>query len=374
MLRRPADKVLINSLDSETIIVISSGVVEIAGYGQISNSEIVNCYKKCPTACTNKVVTVQVVIPDSCECPYEWVLTVVCEPDLFNYEINKTFKQNRIYTYEDPAGGTPTAAATGTAIAGYINADPNTCVTATANGSGLITLTSKNCETFFNAFTPSGTVIVVTAGVKAVLTATQLAKLFPIQPGHFGARPDLTNCGDYCAYYFLICKSACATQDISAANHQNGYEQEVTFYVRNDLATFQADWDDKITAEFTCLQTSDPCYNLCVAPSPIFSTTSSGATGTGIVTATINAAAFTALGLTINSILWVPTGFTINGLDNAIVMTSNADVSDADSVTVTIGFIECTQNVLATLDPITITANPAQNSVTTSVDGIACIT
>ena len=257
MLRRVITNVLVNSFTASTITALGgncSGKVSIADYGEIDNAWIQSCFFKCATAGRNKTVAVTVVIPNSCECPYEWGVTTVCYPSSqygSRYEINETFNVPRYYGYQDPAGGVPTAAATAAAIAANINADKYACVTAfNVPGSAVITLTSIDSSHGFDAYTPSGSVNVVNAGAKAYLSVDQLAKLFPIQPGQFGARPDLTNCGAYCEYAFVINKSI---QDISAASHYNDYVEEVHFYVRNDVANYFQQWHDKLNCNFPCL-------------------------------------------------------------------------------------------------------------------------
>lgn len=251
MLRRVPEKILINELDANSLIVNGAGDVEIAGYGKLLASEVISCYKACPSEGTAQVTTVLVVIPDSCVCPYEWTLQINCFPNGL-YTTQETFKTTRFYNYEDPNGATPTAAAVATAVAGYINADKHSCVTATENGAGLITLTSKDTEHFFSAHSNSATINTTTPGVKATLTHDDMVRLFPIQPGHFGADPKLARCGDYCVYHF-VSRSTNDTQDISAANHYLGYEREVYFFVDSTLASFAADWDTDMLANFPCL-------------------------------------------------------------------------------------------------------------------------
>ena len=257
MLRRPIKRVLINGLSSTTLTQIGgncSGNVTVAGFGNILNSNIVSCYFKCSTAGRNKTVAVTVVIPVSCECPYEWGLTTVCYPsDMYStrFKIQNTFNDPRYYSYQDPAGGVPTAAATAAAIASMINADPNACVSAfNVAGSAVITLTSLLPQNSFDAYTPSGSVSIVNPGAKPVLTNAELNALFPIQPGEFGAQPDLTSCGNCCEYGFVI---QSAIQDIVGPSHYEDYQGEVTFYVRNDLPTYNQFWHNIMTCNFPCL-------------------------------------------------------------------------------------------------------------------------
>lgn len=253
MLRRHPENILINSLSSLTVVAISGGVT-VEGYGDILAADLLECYVKCADDCVPKEVEVVVVIPDSCECPYEWTLTVKCKPD-GSFETQETFPVDRLYSYVDPAGGVPTEADTADAIAAYINADPNACVTATSDGVDTITLIAKDCEHNFDAYTNSGTVTVTVPHTPLILTPEKFARMFPIKPGSFGSTPQLTNCGDYCIYHFKM-RSTNDTQDISAANHYLGYEREVNFVVNSALASYVANWKTEMFAAFSCLNTN----------------------------------------------------------------------------------------------------------------------
>jgi len=143
MLRRQADRILLNTIDPALITNITANVaVTIEGYGTLTVASQIESHKGCSAAETPKEVTIDVAIPTSCECPYEWCMTVECLPNLKTYEVQTTFPSHRTYCYEDPAGGTPTAGDTAAAIAARINADPFSCVTAAVAGT-VITLTAK---------------------------------------------------------------------------------------------------------------------------------------------------------------------------------------------------------------------------------------
>jgi len=239
MLRRHADRILINQIDPALITnVVPNVSLTIEGYGVLTVAGQVESHKACTTAEIPQVVDVDVVIPVSCECPYEWCMTVETLPNLFTYEVQTTFPAVRTYCYEDPAGGTPTAAVTAAAIAASINADPFATVTAVVAGT-TITLTGKP-GTSFNAYAPSGSVTVVTPYTQAVLNAEYMSRLFPIRHGSFGSQPNLPVLGDnYCEYHFTIRKDS-DVQDVDGANHWNDYEKEVYFYVRPGDANFAA--------------------------------------------------------------------------------------------------------------------------------------
>jgi hypothetical protein len=170
---------------------------------------------------------------------------------LWSYEVQQTFGSSKVYCFQDPAGGTPTAAQVAAGIAANLNADPFAVVTATSVGA-VITLTEKDCNSTcgFQAFTDSGSVVSITQHQDGVLTSIQLAKLFPIQWGFAGARPSIAYCGPYCVFCFTI-KENCAVQDISQANAYNCYEREVCFYINQNAPNFQA-FIDALLAAFTC--------------------------------------------------------------------------------------------------------------------------
>lgn len=247
---------LLNSLTADTVQVISGGVF-IEGYGNILASQVVDCFKACYSAGVKEVTNVVVTIPTSCECPYVWELTTLCQPsqeDGTNYEINNTFPVRRLYQYEDPAGGTPTASATAAAIAAMINSDANACVTADGTTTpGTIVLTAKYAGKPFQAFTPSGTVTLVTPNTTTQMSDTWMAKQFPLQMGSFGSQPTVAIPGvAYCLFSFTINTS---TQDISAANHYNDYLTEVQFFVNSSLSNYAADWRNTLDTAFPACTT-----------------------------------------------------------------------------------------------------------------------
>jgi hypothetical protein len=258
MLRRQPERIILNDLSSPTLVTVSGGKVFIEGYGGILDpAAVVSCFDQCPAACVPEVQTVQVVIPTTCECPYEWGLTIKAHPRLQDYSVQQTFGKSLFYGWSDPAGGTPTATQTAAGVVANINADPFSPVTAVDLGAGLIQLTEKNCDYVtgtagFRAYTDSGTVITVTAHVEAKLSAGYLNKLFPIQPGFFGATPKLTTCGTYCLYKFVL-RGSGNIQDIDMSSTFSDYEQEVELYVNNTNAVTYAAFHAALAAQFPCI-------------------------------------------------------------------------------------------------------------------------
>jgi hypothetical protein len=260
MLRRQPERLILDDLSSPTLITTdaTSGLVFIEGYGgAIDPAAVTECFLQCPVACTPQVSTVQVVIPTTCECPYEWGLTIKVKPRLTSYEVQQTFGKSLFYGWSDPAGGTPTAVQTAAGVVANINADPFSPVSAVNLGGGLIQLTEKNCDYItgtagFSAYTDSGTVLTPTPHVEAILSAGQLNKLFPIQPGMFGAAPKLTFCGTYCQVHLVI-KGNGNIQDIDMSSTFSDYVQEVDIYVNNTDAVAYAAFVAAIEAAIPCL-------------------------------------------------------------------------------------------------------------------------
>jgi len=266
MLLRPAEKILINSFSANSVVPISGGVT-VEGYGDILATEIIEAYCICPSDCVAQVSVVCITIPDSCECPYEWPLTIRTLPCLNDYTVQQTFGSKKYYGYQNPSGATPTANETALAVAASINNDPTSLVTAvvgswasptfTPSGAGTcIQLTEKDCQKTcgFEVYTDAGVITLAIPHENAVLSSIDLAKLFPIQWGVFGSRPNLPNCGDYCKYHFKLRKS-CSVQDISQANAFDCYEQEVDFYVNNTSGDYVTYWYTEMQSAFTAYLT-----------------------------------------------------------------------------------------------------------------------
>lgn len=264
MLRRPILTKLLNSFESDTVQVVD-GVIFIKGFGHFTPADVDACHKICASDAQRKVVRVQIIVPETCECPETYELTVVQLPDYELYETDTTFDVNFLKEYQHPVGGTFTAAQAAAGLVEQINLDKAIPVTAVqTNSSGTadpageyITLTSKTDESDYNVYNPAGTVTVVTPFKRARLNAKELSKKFPIQQGHFGARPNLAHCGDYCRYYLKI-RKCCATEsdsyDISMDRAIQGTEIEVEFYVNTGADDFDQFWGDILELYLPCLQ------------------------------------------------------------------------------------------------------------------------
>lgn len=253
MLRRQPERILIDSLETKTVIAVTGGV-DIMNYGTILSDDVVNAYCECPSDCVAQETEVTVIIPDSCECPYEWGLTIVGKPCLGTYEVQTTFGKKSFYGYQDPSGATPTAAATATAIIANINADPFAIVTAASGGAGVIVLTEKDCSVTcgFSAYTESGTIVENTAHSDAVLDAEEMSRLFPTQWGSIGNMGSKSKCGTYCVWHFVLRSTTPDIQDIDMSSTYSTYEREVYFYVNNsNSADYITHWHTEMSAAFT---------------------------------------------------------------------------------------------------------------------------
>lgn len=266
MLRRPALKQLINSFESDTVLVVD-GVIHIKGFGSFKPSDVVACSKACHGDGQQKVTRIRIIVPETCECPETYDVTIVALGDPQEYETDNTFDWTILKEYENPVGASFTAAEAAAGLVAQMNADKyiSSILTAVqtdsvgaADAAGeYITLTQKAGTPDFDVYNPAGTVTVVTPFVKETLSARYMAKTFPIQHGHFGSRPNLPICGTYCRYTLKIqncCSSLSDAYDISMDRAIQGTETEVEFYVNKDAANFEAFWDDKLVAVLPCFQ------------------------------------------------------------------------------------------------------------------------
>lgn len=265
MLRRPALKKLINSFESDTVLVVD-GKIHIKGFGSFKPSDVVACSKACHGDGQQKVVRLRVIVPESCECPETYDITVVSLGDTTSYETDDTFDWSILKEYEHPVGSSFTAAEAAAGLTEQLNLDKyvssiltavQTNSTGTPDAAGeYITLTQKAGAPDFNVFNPAGTVVVVTPYIKERLSDKELAKIFPIKPGDFGSRPTLPICGTYCRYTLKIrecCSDLSDAYDVSMDRAVQGTETEVEFYVNQDATNFAAYWDDKLTEQLPCL-------------------------------------------------------------------------------------------------------------------------
>lgn len=258
MLRRPAEKVLVNTLDANTITDNGDGTINVAGVtipvAVISGlgddgSGKQKCTRYCHKDCIEKKVKVTVDLADpSCGCVEEWAIKVKVAPD-GSGDLRNIRPIERIYTYDTPANVTATNALVAAFIADAINADKHANFTAEYfAGDDEFAIIGKNCRRF-DAYliTGMGTVEEIQPYSKEVLSADEMSKMFPIGMGSFGSRPNLPLCGTYCKFVFEITNP---TQDLAHSTGWINSRNTVEFYVNSDAPTFDNDWSDKIAALF----------------------------------------------------------------------------------------------------------------------------
>jgi len=270
-LRRPPTKKLINSVSADTIKVVD-GVIYIQGFGSFEPSDVAKCFKECPGTEQLKQVCLTVNVEESCECPPSYEISVVKHPDLIHFEVQSSFANKILVEYEKPNGATFTAAEAAAGIVEFVNANPaqpatavqvTSCTTRTADTAGVSVLfTAKDGIINFDVHNPFGDIpTIITPYKRPILTSDELSRLFPIQPGSFGSRPELPHCGDYCLYYLLIWK-CCADSVLSdqyAIDKDREYlahEVEAYFYVNKNATGFEEHWDDALMALLPCLEDS----------------------------------------------------------------------------------------------------------------------
>lgn len=251
MLRRVKEQVLINSLASDTVVVTEAdNEVYVKGYGVINIADIHHCAYCCTDSCTEQETEITVSIPDSCECPYEWTLTVQAKQGDTNSVFGGPIQKIELYSSLN-ADGTAAADATeaATNIAAAINGNPYSIVTATS-ALAVLTITEKDCSKTkgFDTFISKGTVTVNQPHVDAILDAEAMAKTFPVNWGHQGSMHDYPIRGaEYCAWTFHLRSASPDQQNIDMDRSYLHSDREVTFYVNSSDANYAAYWVTKLT-------------------------------------------------------------------------------------------------------------------------------
>jgi hypothetical protein len=258
MLRRKKELVLINSLDTKSIVVVGTGEVYIKGYGTILKDDIVQCNYCCTADCTAQITSVTASIPEVCECPYDWTLTVQAKQGDMNSIFGGPVTKVAVYSGSNNDGSTPTAQQAAYNCAVAINADPYAIVSAESSNNsmtyadfsdGVVVLTEKNCLAThgFDVFIDKGTISVDTAHDGGFLGTEDMAKLFPINWGMQGSLADLPIRGaNYCAWTFHLRSASPDTQNIDMDRSYVHYDREVTFYVNSDDTNYAAYWSNKL--------------------------------------------------------------------------------------------------------------------------------
>lgn len=238
MLRAPASNVILDTIIADQTIrtealVDGTTLINIEGYTPFLDSDVRECYVACPVACVPNVQTVTVTVPESCECPYEWHLTITPNQCPGKYEVQSTFVIPQVYTFNALDGAAPLPAAVATEIARQINAHEFAKVRATANGANIV-ITEKDCQSLlgtcgFKLAPSSGTVVNTTPGTPAIMPAYQMMQAFPIQWGAVGGNPKLARCAGHCVLYLHI-RGNSDIQDIDMNRTYGDFDREVFIY------------------------------------------------------------------------------------------------------------------------------------------------
>mgnify|MGYP003336841643 CR=1 FL=1 len=233
MLRRKGESILVNN--PGTLLVDSdTDYLEFKGYGKILLTDIVSFDLCCGQDCTAQEDVVTIVIPESCECPFEPIVTIQGKQGDMQSIYGGPFQKYEQYSGLNADGSTPTAAQAVANIVAAINANPYSLVEATDNGSGVMTLFEKDCSKSkgFTTFVIGGSVVTNTGHINATLQKDDMAKLFPINWGMQGSTPDLPiRDGAYCKWYFHLRSATPDEQDIDMDRDYGHSDREVTFYV-----------------------------------------------------------------------------------------------------------------------------------------------
>lgn len=245
MLRSPAFKALLNKIDANTFKVGEDGTISIGNIVTFKPENVKNCKITCPTDAVKKRVKVCITIPDSCECPEEFDLTVIRKPDLTSYRLSETFDVKRLYQAVQGVVFPWTAIGIAAYLANAINSDPNANVIATVtqvdpedeeSPLSCLILESKSETENFDAYLSAGggTITVLQEYVKSGLSAEEMAQRFPIQPGQFASMPDLPLCGEYCRLYLKVvdcCSLLSDAYDLHGNRAVQGFEGEFEIYM-----------------------------------------------------------------------------------------------------------------------------------------------
>lgn len=237
MLRRKGEIILVND-PGELIVDSGATFIEFKGYGRIDLADVVNADICCGSTCTAQQDTVTIVIPESCECPYEPLVTIQGKQGDMQSIYGGPFQKYEQYSGLNADGTTPTAAQAVTTIVASINANPYSLVTATDGAGDTIVITEKDCSKSkgFTTYVIGGTVVTDTAHVNETLQTTDMAKLFPINWGMQGSTPELPiRGGCYCKWYFHLRSATPDQQDIDMDRDYGHSDREVTFYVYDAL-------------------------------------------------------------------------------------------------------------------------------------------
>lgn len=259
MLRRPAERILVNSLSGTTIHDNGDNTVTILG-ARFPKTAVVGshtpCVMYCATGEVKKQVIVTVDIPAQPSSPVEEVAFKIRRTPNGSNDLHNILALERTYIYNTPDSGVATNAAVAKEIARQINADPNAHVTAKyTTGDAFFILTGK-ADNNFDVYAVTEMAILKVAVVykKAVLSGEEMNKLFPIGHESFGSTPELPIAGaTYCKY---VLKTSGYMHELSLSMDVTPYQHDFEFYVNAGDSGILTNWVDKLKTHFGCTDCS----------------------------------------------------------------------------------------------------------------------
>lgn len=198
MLRPAPFRILINSVDSETVCISgdhgstadTTSPLTIAGI-TIPKGSVINPTVTTGTAGTAKKMTVTVSLSGvTASEVQEFPMRVETKVDGSN-DLSNIRPIRKEVVYIVPPAVTATADLIVASVVAQINADPTFKMTAVDSTGGVFTVEMKDAEHDFDLFFPIGmaSAVVTTAYVKAKLQFKDMAKIFPLRHGFEGNQP-----------------------------------------------------------------------------------------------------------------------------------------------------------------------------------------
>jgi hypothetical protein len=240
MLRRIQEKILVNNPAELVLDDSIADQIEFKGYGIVKAVDLLAFDTCCASAGVEQVDQVTIVIPaGACDCPYEPLVEIRANQGDMLSVFGGPIQKYEQYSGLNADGSTPTATQAATNIFNAINDNPYSIVTATNPSAGFVLITEKDATKTngFRTYVTGGTVLNDGTGasvlhVKAILTADDMARLFPIKWGMAGSRPELPISGaTYCKWSMHIRSAAPDQQNIDMDRAYVHSDREVDFYL-----------------------------------------------------------------------------------------------------------------------------------------------
>lgn len=256
-------RILLETLSANTLN-INAGVISILGLPSFATAAVQagGCSRTCPEACTPQVTTITPVVPTTpCECPWLYELKIVRNQCLKTFRTHEAYPGTEPYNVQFFDSGAITVNAIVTSLLNQINANPDSTVIAAGVGTPgsytALRLTEKDCDSEnatcgFTAHVTTGTVVTGTAHVDAKLSATEVARNWPILPGSMFTRPQLAICGNYCVYTLKV-NPINVLNDPHLADASVERYLELEIWVNSADPLFYTEWDTPLATELPCL-------------------------------------------------------------------------------------------------------------------------